>query len=148
MGTINVEKIMEEIREDIKSKGYTNDMLSFDDVQAPSVIKEEYDQDQLVSALHNMSVYAYVPWYRDLSKSRIKRFIQKLIRKFVAFLIAPVTDQQSDFNKETLRGVGQLAGYIEQSENQLEDLAKAIELLEAKIVKLEAEIKTLKEKNN
>ncbi|CUX40509.1 hypothetical protein BN3590_01217 [Clostridium sp. C105KSO15] len=32
MEKIDVEKIMEEIREDIRIKGYTNDMLSFNDV--------------------------------------------------------------------------------------------------------------------
>lgn len=32
MSELNVEKIMEEIREEIKEKGYTNDMLSFSDM--------------------------------------------------------------------------------------------------------------------
>ncbi len=32
MGELNVEKIMEEIREEIKEKGYTNDMLGFSEV--------------------------------------------------------------------------------------------------------------------
>ena len=31
-GTVNVNEIMKQIRNDIQEKGYTNDMLSFDDV--------------------------------------------------------------------------------------------------------------------
>lgn len=146
METINVEKIMQEIREDIKNKGYTDDMLSFCDIQIQETMAEEYNQSEYRSALHNMGVYSYVPWYRDLSKSKIKRVVQKVVRKVSAFLIAPISEQQSDFNYEATKAFGQIAGYIEQSENQMEANKKMIELLEEKIEKLEAEIKILREK--
>lgn len=146
MKTINVEKIMEEIREEIKEKGYTSDMLSFRDIETCDVKYDEFAQSEYDSAVHNMGVYSYVPWYRDLSQSKMKRIIQKVIRKFSAFLIAPISDQQSDFNYEATRAFKQIAGYIEQTETLLESQKKTVELLEERIEKLETEIEILRKK--
>lgn len=148
MDTISVEKIMEEIREDIKNKGYTNEMLSFRDIETYDVMFDEFTQSEYESALHNMGVYAYVPWYRDLSQSKVKRIVQKVIRKISAFLIAPISEQQSDFNFEVTRAFQQIAGYIEQNENQIEINKKTIELLEERIEKLETEIEILRKKKD
>ena len=145
METINVEKIMEEIREEIKEKGYTNEMLSFRDVQGIDMTIEEYNEIEYALALHNMGVYAYVPWYRDLPCGGVKKVIKKVIRKLCSFLIAPISDQQSDFNMQATKGFAQIAGYIEEVENQFDDCRKTIKLLEQKIEKLEKEIKILKE---
>lgn len=146
METINVEKIMQEIREQIKEKGYTNDMLSFTEVQARNVVFCEYNENTYAGILHDLGVLAYVPWYRDLSKNAIKGFVQKVIRKFCSFFVAPISDQQSQFNDRVAKGFGQIAGYMEQSENQINACVKTIELLEGKIEKLEEQIKILSEK--
>lgn len=146
MESINVEKIMQEIREDIKNKGYTSDMLSFKDIQTRDMIFDQYNENTYAAILHDLGVLAYVPWYRDLSQNAIKRIVQKTIRKFCSFFVAPIADQQSDFNQRTAKGFGQIAGYMEQSGNQLEACKKTIELLEEKIEKLETEVKKLSEK--
>lgn len=145
MDTINVEKIMEEIREEIQEKGYTNDMLSFRDVQGMDVEIEEYNEIEYALILHNLGVYAYVPWYRDLPGKTVKRVLKKVIRKLCSFIIAPISEQQSAFNAQATRGFGQIGGYIEETDHRFDECKKTIKLLEQKIEKLENEIKILKE---
>jgi methyl-accepting chemotaxis protein len=140
MGTINtidVEKIMEEIRAEIKEKGYTSDMLSFQDVQHTVVEEYSYNEAEYLELVRRLNTDAYVPWYRDLGVNGVKRFVKKVIRRMISFVVAPMSEEQNRFNSEVCQAVNQLQGYIEQQKHVIETCQKNINLLEEKIARLE-----------
>ena len=145
INTIDVEKIMQEIREDIIKKGYTSDMLSFYEIQPSSEVATVYNENECKHILHNINCNCHVAWYREIPGTGIKKFMKKVIRKLCAFLIAPISEQQTLFNSEVTKEFNQIVAYIEELENQKGIYEKNIEILEEKIEKLELEIKALRE---
>lgn len=141
---IDVEKIMQEIREDIKAKGYTNDMLSFQEVQMQSDIDTKFDKNVYKHILHNLNSRNSIPWYREIPQGGIVRFVKKVVRKLCTFIIAPMSDEQNFYNGEVAKQFNQIAGYIQQTDEQLEAYKKNIQLLEQKISKLETEVEALR----
>lgn len=146
MEEINVEEIMKDIRDDIRVKGYTEDMLSFKDVECVKDGVYEYDQEDYKQLLSDMEKRKTIPWYCELGQNGIRKFIKKFIRKSVGFLIAPITDGQNGFNSMVTDGFEQLAGFIENQKEELEKNRRYIIMLEEKIEEMQQEIETLKKK--
>lgn len=144
MQEINVEEIMKEIREDIRNKGYTPDMLSFKDVSVPNEDGYTYNYDELCGLVYQVNQCCSVPWARELPGNPIVVFIKKVIRITVAFLIAPMSDEQNAFNGNTTRVINQLMGYIDAQNNKIESMEKNIEILEEKVAKLSEKIQEKK----
>lgn len=140
MQEINVEEIMKEIREDIKNKGYTADMLSFNDVAVPNEEGYTYNYDELCRLVYQVNQCCSVSWARELPGNPIVVFIKKVIRLLVTFLIAPMSDEQNAFNGNTTRVINQLMGYIDAQNNKIESMEKNIEILEEKVAKLSQRI--------
>lgn len=139
--TINIEQIMEEIRNDIKAKGYTNDMLSFQDVEEPMQEACSYSKEAYKEIVGDINRNSYVPWYRELGQGGIRGIIKRYIRKMVTFLVAPMADEQNLFNEEVAQAFSQLTGYIEKQEELVEIYKENILELEKKIEKLGQELK-------
>lgn len=128
---IDVEKIMEEIRADIKCKGYNNDMLSFSDVYvAPSDTFQKDVFDENVTDINNQWD---IPYYRPIIGNPIKKFIQKVIRKLMKPVSFPVVIDQAEFNSRVASVMNQMKLYIETEQKEKELLIKKIEELQKKI---------------
>ena len=97
---INVSEIMDGIREEIKEKGYSSDMLSFADV--PSDI-------QYVNANHRVDPY------RPISGNPVAVFFKKVIRKLVSFYVEPYAAEQSSLNANIAQAQTQIELYIQES---------------------------------
>lgn len=127
---IDVEKIMEEIREDIREKGYTYDMLSFNDVKKVEGTIETFDYEELKRWVGEMNHHCTIPWYRDLCGNGFIRLIKKIIRKLIAFVVAPISEEQTQYNSEAVRAMNQLVAYIEHQNDKMELYEKQIRNLE------------------
>lgn len=136
MQEINVENIMQEIRDDIKRKGYTPDMLSFQDVDIPINEGYGYNYDELKSLVHQMDKQCIVAWYRELPGNPIVVFIKKVIRVLVAFIIIPISNEQNSFNGSTTRVIHQLMGYIDEQNEKIKTMEAHISVLEEKTAQL------------
>lgn len=132
-GSIDVEKIMEDIRADIKAKGYTADMLSFNDVKKVEETCETFNYQELKFQVSEMNYHCAIPWYRDLFGNKIKIFIKKLIRKSISFVVAPIAEEQTRFNAETAKAMNQMVAYIEYLDEKLEIYENQIQTLEMKL---------------
>lgn len=101
METINIEQIMEEIREEIKEKGYNKKDLSFDDkwVFNSNPSGNSGDLDELYSLLAEMEQTKAINYYGELTGGPLKKIIKKVIRKMVAFVIVPIVLAQNSYNE-------------------------------------------------
>ena len=86
--SIDVSEIMEQIRTEIKEKGYSSDMLSFADVPNDAdsdTSGERFDADMLRANVQYISTHHRVDPYRPLAGNPIAVFFKKVIRKLVSF---------------------------------------------------------------
>lgn len=132
MKVIDVEKIMEEIRAEIKEKGYTNDLPDFVDVSctiSPSH-KGLFDKAEYREDIQYLNEHWNVSAYRPLVGNGIKVFIQKVIRKCTKFYVEPIVREQNGFNAKATTAFNILNLYIEKMQEENELLKKRIEQLE------------------
>lgn len=150
METVNIEKIMQEIREEIAEKGYKNDMLSFNDVilDTADLNVSKFDKvsfnEELYSLNHSWDVKAYriIP-RTDSLKSKVAMFLKKVIRKTVKFYVEPIVTDQNYFNAITVKMFNLMERYISENKKTVE-LQKTVEELLVAQEKLEKEILELK----
>lgn len=142
MENINIEKIMQEIREEITEKGYTNDMLSFNDVilDGSDLTVSKFDKvrfnEELYSLNHFWDVKAYRPIVCGGSiKAKIVTFIRKVIRKSIKFYVEPITADQNTFNAVTVKLFNLMECYISENKKNVE-LQETVENLKQEIEEL------------
>ncbi|MBQ9116204.1 MAG: hypothetical protein IJY04_04210 [Clostridia bacterium] len=133
---INIEKIMDDIRSEIKEKGYTADMLSFSDVTGiTSELSDGFNYHELTVNLNVANDICMVPFDRPLPGNPIVVFIKKVIRKLIRFYIRPTVEQQNDFNAQMVRCVNILGNHAKAAAEapSVDELSGKIELLELKL---------------
>ena len=130
--TVNVEEIMQEIREKLNETW--GDIPPFESVpvHSPSGVPADYAGE--VNAMNNTWNLAYV-W--PLSPNPIKRFVQRVIKRMMKFLLIQLIWQQNEFNAHTVRamnwtknGIDTLTAQIISLEQELEELRTHMEELE------------------
>ena len=128
---INVESIMKEIKKEIEVKGYTNDLLSFDDVVvdvgAMNVKNKIKFNEDIYVANHEWEVNPY----RPLQGNKVTVFFKKVIRKLVYFFVEPIVMAQDGFNASIVRMMNQMNCYIEEKDKEIAELKKEIEQLKS-----------------
>lgn len=136
MYTIDVEKIMEEIREDIKRKGYVDDFPEFEDTFykiAPSH-KGIFDVTEYQEQIQYLNENWNIPVHRNFSGQgtvgKIKVIIQKGVRKCIKFYVRPIIDDQNKFNARVTSSFNIINLYIAHMQEENEALKKRIEQLE------------------
>ena len=135
---VNIEKIMDDIRTEIKEKGYTSNMLSFKDVTGKFTASgESLSESELKEALDTADSLAIVPFDRPITGNRIAVFIKKLIRKLIRFYIRPTVEQQNEFNNCIYTVTDTLSEKVIALEKQLDAATKANEELRQRIDRLE-----------
>jgi hypothetical protein len=137
---INVEEIMEEIRNNIAERNIDYEPISFEDVE----VSTYFDAVEL----DNEIALAQSTW--DVSKTYLPytgNFIVKFIKKIVRRTLIIFSYRQNQFNSHVVRSLNQIDNYIKASadfkantnSNELElkikTLEKRIEVLEKEISK-------------
>ncbi len=140
-GEINIEKIMDDIRAEIKEKGYTSDILSFEDVTSISLDGEnDFSKEKLSELVSYMNSSYAVPITRPLGGNPIVVFIKRVIRKLTRFIIRPIVEHQSEYNSVSARAVGMIGARVESVSSETEN---RIALLELKLQTAMKEIERL-----
>lgn len=149
---IDIEKIMEEIRADIRAKGYVNDIPSFETslVAVNPSGNFSLNTAELNFEIGLMNQTWNVQAYRPVGKG-IKAFIKKVIRKLTKFYVEPIVKDQDDFNAHCVRAMNVLNSIsmiegefnalrqqMEQQNKVIEQQSKLIGELTSKTEKLEA----------
>lgn len=154
--SIDVEKIMEEIRANISARGETEEVLSFDE----SFADAEYDNEIVGSVdynekeLHHFLVSANqehnIPFYQMIPKGGFKSFIKRSIRKMIAFVVLPLRDAQNRYNANVVQVLTQMEAYsLEQKQymkEHAEEQEKRLAMQEEDIEKLTQRLQILEKK--
>lgn len=140
MKEINVEQIMQEIKEDIQKRGYADEDIDFENitgnVKAVLGVKTDFSAYELECAIRGASDMHRIEYYRMIPKGGIKSFIQRSIRKMVKFMMIPMVDQQNQFNYQTVVCLRQFEAFVKEHDIQMEQKEQMIEGLEEKLFEL------------
>lgn len=124
---IDVTKIMEEIRANIKESGADKIPLSFADESSGA------SASTLDEAVRYLAYNYEVTAYKMLEGNKIKRFFKKCIRKAGSFFVLPIVAQQNKLNYHYYM----VCEAVRNQKNEIEDLRKTLTDLEAKVDALE-----------
>lgn len=135
MNGINVEEIMSQIREEIKEAGYTNDILSFNDVDADDgiFVFESFDEGKFAKEVMGMNHSWSIQTYRDLGSRGPVGFIKKVIRKCIRFYVDPVVEDQNQFNAYMVRTMNLMNCYIKEQKETIDILERQVIDLKEKL---------------
>lgn len=139
---INIEEVMNEIRAEIKEKGYTSDMLSFEDVVSLSPVAVDADSaiEDLHGAISCINASYIVPESIPVKGNAIVRFVKKVIRKLCRFYVKPIVMTQNEFNALCVRALNDVNIYIdESSKTSVTELENKVNMLELKLKTVVAE---------
>ena len=151
--TVDVEKIMEEIRQNIKERGYSEDMLSFSEaasdveitngVTTDDMVYDETEMNQFILAargLHN------IPYYEPMQGNKLKVFVKRVLRKLMAFQMQPIRERQNQFNYNMVQSIREIALHTAELEDAICEKEALVEELETRIEALEDQLKQEKTK--
>lgn len=131
MGELNVEKIMEEIRSEIKEKGYTNDMLSFSDiiVDEKGVDVEKFEKVRFNEELINLNMFWNVNPIRPIEKKpgikgKLICLYRKVVRRCIRTYISPIVWEQDTFNATAVRLLNMVNLYMEENMRLSEEVTR------------------------
>lgn len=119
---IDIEKIMEEIRENIKKRNYDEDILNFEDIPGGYYTEyKDFNLDRLQLNISNVNDSWQVPIYRHLHSDRgfignLKTFLKRAIRKVTKFYVIPFVEDQNNFNSNVTNCLNTINAYILKNE--------------------------------
>lgn len=139
MQEINVDKIMEEIREEIREKGMENHGPEFADVNLSKdflKLPEKYDNDMMHRELVNLNGIWDTSLEELTSGNPVKRAVKKAIQKAVRMVVSSHVVRQTAFNASVVDSI-----------NMLNCLAKENEALREEVEGLKEQIGQLRKEN-
>lgn len=139
MQEINVDKIMEEIRAEIREKGMENHGPDFADVSlTEDILKlpEIYDKDMMHRELVNLNGIWDTSLEELTSGNPVKRGVKKAIQKAVRMVVSSHVVRQTAFNASVVDSI-----------NMLNCLAKENEALREEVEGLKEQIGQLRKEN-
>lgn len=137
---INIEEIMQEIRQNIKDKGYDKEPVSFEEIEMPQGAVsggEGYQADVLLSELEYLNHNYYNQFHVPINGGNpFAVLIKKVIRKLTRFLVVPLVEFQNQYNASSLRCMNQMKEYITELEtyqSRVEELEKELDAIKGKL---------------
>lgn len=132
---IDVQKIMEQIREEIKEKGYKESDLSFSDIEIKEkceILTNRFDENEYINCLNQANSYASSVFYSINVGNGLKGLIKRVIRRLISPIMVPVCERQEIYNASSVRTLNQMNLYMTELEKRVIDLEKEVDKLKNK----------------
>lgn len=144
--TVNIEEIMQGIRQEIKDKGLTSDMLSFEDVpyRKPDAVVNGAGTEEVQESLIYLNAHYNVQPYKPLGGNALVVFIKKVLRKLMKFYIEPIVNDQNQFNANVVRV---LNAQQDADAPDVQELVKRLEVLELNQKQMSLRMAALQQEN-
>ncbi len=157
---VNIEKIMEEIREQIRREEGMSDIPAFEDIplrgEEPTTLTEwpadsteaekENNWPFLIKSLQYLNNNYDIPYYWSLGPSSVKTLAKRVIRKLLKCLIAPILAMQNGFNAHAVRCLNQLRYFVEIILTRLDGDQRELEELRQRVLRQEREMHEMGER--
>lgn len=142
MENINVEEIMQEIREDIRKRGLEDKEIAFKDIMLlGGGTGAPYNGDAYKDTLSQAAENCEVRSYRELSGNPVARLIKKMNRRMIAFYIESIVDDQNKFNRSAYKAMTMSLSKFEEDNDKMAVLEKKLYECEKRIQQLEEKLK-------
>lgn len=145
MKKIDIEKIMEEIRKEIKKKNYPTDLIKFEDVKYDEASVELLELDSIkfnssnfksdiVYLKNNKEVQAWRYYDANGLLGRLKVFFKKVIRKLTKFYVEPIVIDQNILNEKVCDALCQINAKHLEDQQKIKELEDRIKKLEKRML--------------
>ena len=148
---INTEEIMNQIRENIKTRDYSDVDLKFEDMDVSGVNKAElddlkYDPAAFADEIAAVNTFYGVNYWQPMDGGGIKLAFKKFIRKFMKPVAAPLVASQNMYNNASAKSLSHVYAYIRDNEEfeakkRVKELENKVDALEKRIEQLEKQAK-------
>lgn len=142
--TVDVEKIMEEIRKNIEVRGVSEEVLGFNEVDSDTEIRNGIPVDEMIYDENDLNQYIRyaraahnIPYYEPIQGGKLKVFVKRVMRKLMAFQMQPLRERQNHFNYNSIQCIRQLAVHMAELEDALIQKEEIIEELQTRIEAIE-----------
>jgi hypothetical protein len=120
---VNIEQIMEEIRQEIREKGISLDIPEFAGASEKPVAEiAPFDRNEFDRGVLAVQRNAQLECYAPILGNPIIKFIKRFVRKMVNFIIAPIVEDQNAFNAAAAETISSLQSYINELEKRVGEL--------------------------
>lgn len=135
---IDVESIMEEIRAEIKRKGYKEKEVRFSDINISYADNMDVDHMELSAETYKKqllllniqkNVNTNKTLYADSPAGKVEIFFKKVFRKCARFYVEPIVSGQNEYNETNAMLMCQLYAAVK----RVEELEKKMAQLEKRI---------------
>ncbi len=147
--TVNIDKIMSEIRQKIKDEGLTSSMLSFEDIpmdKPSSEMDTDYNPYILKQSAELLCSQNQITPNKPIEGNPIVRLIKKVIRKLTQFYVMPIVMEQNILNFHNANAVSQLYCFARETEKlseKISELENRHIMDEKRIAELESRLREL-----
>ena len=125
--TLDIEKIMEEIRTEARKYGPCDDMPSFEEIPPEGELSVEY----LRRKVNELTKDYMIPLsYKDPARNPVKRLIKKIAAKAAGTATVPMAQKVTETNLAMKTALGEAIDVMEEQQRQIEELAKKVKRLE------------------
>ena len=121
---IDVEKIMEEIREDIRKNGYEASSLSFNDIE---IRKSNYMEENFNLAKSIINTSWDLKVFAPIQGHGIKRFVKRVVRKIVRASFCQQFEIQQAFNANVVKVINELSTLVNEQQERIRMLENQLE---------------------
>jgi hypothetical protein len=141
MESINIDRIMDEVREEIKDKGYTIQETTFSEIPIVDLnglkVSDKFDLDEYEEELSFLKYRWNLPINMEfVSDNACKRIIKKIIQKLIRCVTAQMISRQNEVNENLVLTNVQIRNYIVKNEKQKKEMQKRIQDLEQEIERI------------
>lgn len=144
---VDVEKIMEDIREEIAGKKLTCDIPAAQEIVTLPAL-ESNERQELQNEVGFLYQKSAVSAWRELHSHRpvlggIILFVKKVIRKLTKFYVEPITQDQSEWNLHCAHALSSACQLLEEKELELARLRGQARRQEERLSELETRLAAL-----
>jgi hypothetical protein len=137
---IDIEKIMEEIRDDIKSRGLQNNIPAFEEVVGSTTGGSRIRTTGLTFESEYLDGHCFISTTRMISSYRkgvgpVIVLLKKMIRGLIKFNMEPVIQDQNDFNAHVACAVDLIKTSLEEKDQKIAELQRQIDGLMKDLMK-------------
>lgn len=120
MKDISVEVIKSCIRDDIAKRGYKASKVKFS--KLPVQNQELFNEELFSEVLLKTGAKCQVDFCPPVSGNKVKRFIKKIIRKFVMPSFIETMKKQNEFNQNSVAVLKEISKKLRELEEKLAEL--------------------------